>query len=270
VAPNLAYETQKTLDEARRLFSYLNLPNIMIKIPGTPEGIPAFQQAISEGINVNVTLVFSLDNYRQVAEGYIAGLEARAAKGEPIDKIASVASFFVSRVDTAVDKKLDALIEQAGDEGKKDELRKLQGKAAIANAKLAYAAYQEIFSGPRWEALAQKGARTQRCLWASTSTKNPKYRDILYAEQLIGPDTVDTMTPATIDAFLDHGQVARTVDRDVAQARAELDALEKAGISMDEVTLQLQKDGVHLFAESFDDLNKTIAGKREEMMAHAS
>jgi transaldolase len=270
VAPNLAYETQRTLDEARRLFSYLNLPNVMIKIPGTPEGIPAFQQAISEGINVNVTLVFSLDNYRQVAEGYIAGLEARAAKGEPIDKIASVASFFVSRVDTAVDKKLDALIEQAGDESKKDELRALQGKAAIANAKLAYAAYQEIFSGPRWEALAQKGARTQRCLWASTSTKNPKYRDILYAEQLIGPDTVDTMTPATIDAFLDHGEVARTVDRDVAQARSELDALEKAGISMDEVTLQLQKDGVHLFAESFDDLNKTIAGKREEMMAHAS
>jgi transaldolase len=270
VAPNLAYETQKTLDEARRLFSYLNLPNIMIKIPGTPEGIPAFQQAISEGINVNVTLVFSLDNYRKVAEGYIAGLEARAARGEPIDKLASVASFFVSRVDTAVDKKLDALIEQAGDERKKDQLRALQGKAAIANAKLAYAAYQEIFSGPRWEALAQKGAKPQRCLWASTSTKNPAYRDVLYVEELIGPDTVDTMPPATIDAVVDHGTVGRTLDRDVAQARAELEALEQAGISMDEVTLQLQQDGVRLFAESFDDLNKTIAAKREEMMAHAS
>ena len=267
--PRLAYDTQKSIEEARRLFHRLNLPNVMIKIPGTPEGIPAFQQAISEGINVNVTLVFSLENYRQVAQAYIAGLEERAAAGRPVDRIASVASFFVSRVDTAVDHKLDQRIEATYDEARKNELRALQGKAAIANAKLAYDAYKEIFAGPRWDALAQKGARTQRCLWASTSTKNPKYRDIRYAEQLIGPDTVDTMTPATIEAFLDHGVVERTVDKDVDQARAELAAIEKAGISMDEVTLQLQKDGVKQFADSFDELIDAISARRQEMMAHA-
>src|SRR5919199_5411815 len=267
--PRLAYDTQKSLEEARRLFHTLNLPNIFIKIPGTDEGIPAFQQAISEGINVNVTLVFSLDNYRRVAQAYIAGLEQRAAAGRPIDRIASVASFFVSRVDTAVDNKLDQLIAATDDEARKNELRALHGKAAIANAKLAYDAYKKIFGGPRWDALAQKGARTQRCLWASTSTKNPKYRDIRYAEQLIGPDTVDTMTPATIEAFLDHGVVERTVDKDVDQARAELAALEKVGISMDEVTLQLQKDGVKQFADSYDELIDAISARRQEMMAHA-
>ena len=267
--PRLAYDTQQSIAEARRLFHYLNLPNVMIKITGTPAGISAFQQVISEGINVNVTLVFSLENYRQVAQAYIAGLEERAAAGRPIDRIASVASFFVSRVDTAVDNKLDQLIAATDDEARKNELRALQGKGAIANAKLAYDAYKEIFAGPRWDALAQKGARTQRCLWASTSTKNPKYRDILYAEQLIGPDTVDTMPPQTIEAFLDHAVVERTVDKDVDQARAELAAIEKAGISMDEVTLQLQKDGVRLFADSFDQLIDAISARRQEMMAHA-
>src|SRR5918911_53128 len=267
--PRLAYDTQKSTEEARRLFPYLNLPNVMIKIPGTPAGIPAFQQAISEGINVNVTLVFSLENYRQVAQAYIAGLEERAAAGRSIYRIASVASFFVSRVTTAVDHKLEQLIAATDDEARKNELRALQGTGAIANAKLAYDAYKEIFAGPRWDALAQKGARTQRCLWASTSTKNPKYRDIRYAEQLIGPDTVDTMTPATIEAFLDHGVVERTVDKDVTQARAELAAIEKAGISLDEVTLQLQKDGVKQFADSFDELIDAISARREEMMAHA-
>ncbi len=266
--PSLAYETEKSIEEARRLFNHLNLPNVMVKIPGTPDGIRAFQQAIVEGINVNVTLVFSLDNYRTVAQAYIAGLEERAAAGRPVDRIASVASFFVSRVDTAVDKQLDQLIAATDDEHHKSELRALQGKAAIANAKVAYAAYQEIFSGPRWEALARKGARTQRCLWASTSTKNPAYRDILYVEELIGPDTVDTMPPASIEAFFDHGQVARTLDRDVDKAHADLEALEQAGISMDEVTLQLQKDGVKLFAESFDELIDTISARREEMVAH--
>ena len=267
--PSLAYDTQQSIAEARRLFHYLNLPNVMIKIPGTPAGIPAFQQAISEGINVNVTLVFSLENYRQVAQAYIAGLEERAAAGRPLDRIASVASFFVSRVTTAVDHKLEQLIAATDDEARKNELHALLGKGAIANAKLAYDAYKEIFAGPRWDALAQKGARTLRCLWASTSTKNPKYRDILYAGQLIGPDTVDTMTPATIEAFLDHGVVERTVDKDVDQARAELAAIEKAGISMDEVTLQLQKDGVKQFADSFDELIDAISARRQEMMAHA-
>jgi len=269
VAPNLAYDTEGTLTEARRLFSYLAMPNIMVKIPGTAEGIPAFQQAIADGINVNVTLVFSLQSYREVAEAYIKGLEQRAEAGQPIDHLASVASFFVSRVDTMVDKRLDAAIAAAGSEERKTELKALQGKAAIANAKLAYAAYQEIFSGPRWEALAAKGAKPQRCLWASTSTKNPAYRDVIYVEDLIGPDTVDTMPPATIDAFLDHGNAARTLDQNVDEARAQLAGLEKAGISMDEVTLQLQKDGVRLFAESFNELIGTITSKREEMMAHA-
>ena len=267
--PRLAYDTPQSIEEARRLFHYLNLPNVMIKIPGTPAGISAFRQVISEGINVNVTLVFSLESYRKVAEAYIAGLEERAAAGRPIERIASVASFFVSRVDTAVDNKLDKLIAATDDEARKNELRALQGKAAIANAKLAYDAYKEIFAGPRWDALAQKGARTQRCLWASTSTKNPKYRDILYAEQLIGPDTVDTMPPQTIKAFLDHAVVQRTVDKDVDQARAALAAIEKAGISMDEVTLRLQKDGVKQFADSFDELIDAISARRQEMMAHA-
>jgi transaldolase len=270
VAPNLAYETEATLAEARRLFNYLSLPNIMIKIPGTKEGIPAFQQAIAEGINVNVTLVFSIDNYRRVAEAYITGLEDRANAGKPVDHLASVASFFVSRVDTAVDKRLDAMIDAAGgDDHRRNELDALHGKAAIANAKMAYEAYGEIFSGARWQALAAKGAKTQRCLWASTSTKNPAYRDVLYVEELIGPDTVDTMPPATIDAFLDHGRVERTLDRNLEGARTELEALERAGISMDEVTAQLQTDGVQLFADSFNALIETISAKRDEMMAVA-
>ena len=265
--PDMAYDTQKAIQEARRLFGQLNLPNIMIKIPGTPEGIPAFQQVISEGINVNVTLVFSLDNYRQVAEAYLAGLEARAAAGQPIDTIASVASFFVSRVDTAVDQRLDELIAYTPNQQCQRELQALQGKAAIANAKLAYAAYQQIFGGPRWQALAQQGARTQRCLWASTSTKNPAYRDILYAEQLIGPDTVDTMPLSTIDALLDHAQVERTLDQDVEQARADYAAIERAGVSMEKVTLRLQQEGVQKFADSFNQLLDTISTKRQQMLA---
>jgi len=269
VAPDLAYETEKTFVEAQRLFTRLNLPNVMIKIPGTPEGIPAFQRAIAAGINVNVTLVFSIDNYRQVAEAYIAALEERAAAGKPVDKLASVASFFVSRVDTAVDKKLDELIAATGDEQRKQELAALHGKAAIANAKLAYAAFKEIFAGPRWEALARQGAHVQRCLWASTSTKNPAYRDVLYVEELIGPDTVDTMPLATIEAFLDHGHAAQTLDKDVDQARETYAAIERAGISMDEVTLHLQKDGVKLFAGSFNDLIATITAKRDAMMSRA-
>ena len=267
--PDMADDTACACDEARRLFRQLALPNVMIKIPGTPQGIPAIEQAIAEGININVTLVFALDTYRRVAQAYIAGLEQRANAGQPLDRIASVASFFISRVDTAVDKEVDALIARTDDEGKKRELAALRGTAALANATLAYAAYQEIFSGPRWETLARKGARTQRCLWASTSTKNPAYRDILYAEQLIGPDTVDTMTPATIDAFLDHGQVARTLDRDVAGARRAFAAIERAGISLDAVTRQLQRDGVRQFAASFDALTTTITAKRAEMLAQA-
>jgi transaldolase len=269
VPPNLSADTDATLQEVRRLFNYLGRPNVFVKVPGTPEGIPAFQQAISEGININVTLLFSLESYRQVAEAYIAGLEQRANSGQPIDGIASVASFFVSRVDTAVDKKLDAMIAEAGAGPRAKGLEGLKGKAAIANAKMAYEAFEQIFSGSRWDALASKGANVQRCLWASTSTKNPAYRDVLYVEQLIGPHTVDTMPDSTIEAFLDHGVAERTLDRDVDLARQELQTLEEFGISMDEVTHQLQVDGVKSFTDSFNDMLETISNKREQLLATA-
>jgi transaldolase len=269
VSPDLTHDEQRTLEEARRLSGHLNRPNVMVKIPGTPEGIPAFQQAIAEGININVTLLFSLESYRAVAEAYIAGLEQHLQAGHDISHIASVASFFVSRVDTMVDKKLEDMISQTDDESRKQHLRSLEGKAAIANAKMAYEAYGEIFSGPRWQALASKGAKPQRCLWASTSTKNPSYRDVMYVEQLIGPDTVDTMPDATIKAMLDHGKVERTLDRDLDTARRDLQALEDVGISMHQVTHQLQVDGVASFADSFNDLLAAIETKRQEMLATA-
>jgi len=269
VAPALADDTERTLREARRLFSYLNRPNVMIKIPGTPAGIPAIRQAIANGINVNVTLLFAIENYRAVAEAYLAGLEERAAAGWSLGGIASVASFFVSRVDTAVDKRLDALIEGADDAARTAALGALKGTAAIANARVAYAAFGEVFAGPRWAALAAKGARTQRPLWASTSVKTPGVRDVRYVEELIGPDTVDTMPDATIAAVLDHGVVRRTLDADVAGARAALERLARAGIALDEITERLQRDGVAQFAAAFDDLNRTIAAKRTEMTAPA-
>ena len=269
VAPALADDTERTLREARRLFSYLNLPNVMIKIPGTPAGIPAIRQAIADGINVNVTLLFAVANYRAVAEAYLGGLEERAAAGWSIGSITSVASFFVSRVDTAVDTRLDTLIAQGADDGAQRELAALKGTAAIANAVVAYAAFREIFSGSRWEALAARGARAQRPLWASTSMKDPARRDVRYVEELIGPDTVDTMPDATIAAVLDHGVVRRTLDADVVGARTTLDRLARAGIALDEVTDALQRDGVAQFAAAFDDLNTTITAKRDQMIAPA-
>jgi len=269
VAPALADDTAATLREARRLFSYLNVPNIMIKIPGTPAGIPAIRQAIADGINVNVTLLFAVAGYRAVAETYIGGLEERAAAGWSLTSIASVASFFVSRIDTAVDTQLDRAIDATTDEGVRRELADMKGTVAIANATLAYAAYAETFSGPRWAALAGRGARTQRPLWASTSMKTPGVRDVRYVEELVGPDTVDTMPDATIAAFLDHGVVRRTLDADVAGARETLDRLMRAGVHLDEITERLQRDGVAQFAAAFDDLNRTIAAKRAEMLAHA-
>jgi len=267
VAPALADDTAATLREARRLFSYLNLPNVMIKIPGTPAGIPAIQQAIADGINVNVTLLFAVATYRAVAEAYTGGLEERAAAGWSLTSIASVASFFVSRIDTAVDTQLDRAIDATADEGVRRELADMKGTVAIANAKLAYAAYAETFSGPRWAALAARGARTQRPLWASTSMKTPGVRDARYVEELVGPDTVDTMPDATIAAFLDHGVARRTLDADVAGARETLDRLSRAGVHLDEITERLQRDGVAQFAAAFDDLNRTIAAKRAEMLA---
>ena len=268
VLPGLAHDTAKSISEGLRYFAFLKAPNLMIKIPGTSEGVPAIRKLISEGVNVNVTLLFSLESYRAIANAYIDGLEDRMKAGRPIADISSVASFFVSRVDTAVDALLDQKAKE--DSSRAPEYEALRGKAAIANAKLAYAdVYEKLFNGSRWEALAAKGARRQRPLWASTSTKNPAYRDVLYVEELIGHDTVDTMPPATIDQFLDHGRVSNTLQADVAGARAILGQLKTAGIDMDAVTLKLQADGVASFSKSFTDLMATIGGKRQEMLAHA-
>ncbi len=267
VNPKLAYDTEGTIAEARKFFQTIDRPNIFIKVPATDQGIPAIRQLISEGINVNITLIFSIDYYERVMDAYFEGLEQRASEGKPIDKIASVASFFVSRVDTEVDKRLQKLIESEQDSQKKSELESLLGKAAIANARIAYQHFLKKFQGERWERLKSKGARVQRPLWASTSTKNPAYRDVMYVEELIGPDTVNTMPPQTIEAFLDHGKVARTIDKDLDQAYAVIEKLESLGISMKEVTDKLQADGVKLFADSFDSLDRVINEKREALMA---
>ena len=255
VSPVLARKTQETLDEARRLWKAVNRPNTMIKVPGTAEGIPAFRQLISEGINVNVTLLFAQEVYEQVAWAYIEGLEARAKSGGDLSNIASVASFFVSRIDSLIDGKIEEMLRGAGVPAEKQALlRSLQGKVAIANAKLAYQSYKKIFSGPRWAALASKGAQTQRVLWASTSTKNPQYRDVMYAEELIGQDTVDTLPPATVEAFRDHGRVRASLEENVDEARTTMQNLERAGISMKQVTDQLTEEGVKLFADAFAKL----------------
>jgi transaldolase/glucose-6-phosphate isomerase len=253
VSPFLANNTNGTMEEARRLWKAVNRPNLMVKVPATPEGIPAIRQLLEEGLNINITLLFAQSAYEKVAEAFIAALEARAAKGQPINHIASVASFFVSRIDTLIDSKIDALLKTAAGDAK-TLLESLHGTIAIANAKLTYKKYQELFGGPRWRALAAKGAQTQRLLWASTSTKNPKYRDVLYVEELIGADTVDTIPPATFDAFRDHGKLRASLTEDVPGAARHMENLAKAGISMKEVTEQLVVDGVRLFAEAFKTL----------------
>lgn len=265
VSPHLAYDTQATVTDARRLFQALDRPNVMIKIPGTPEGLPAVEQCLSEGINVNITLLFSVDVYEQVAQTYISALEKRAARGEPVAGVASVASFFVSRVDTLTDEKLKARIEMAPSEEEKARLRSLQGMAAVANAKIAYQRYKQIFSGRRWEALAAKGARVQRCLWASTSTKNPDYRDVIYVEELIGPDTVNTLPQNTLDAFRDHGKAALTLENGVAEAHEAIRRIEAADISFKAVTDELQTQGVRLFCDSFDKAVESIVQRREAL-----
>jgi transaldolase/glucose-6-phosphate isomerase len=259
VSPYLAFDTQGTINEARRLWKAVDRPNVMIKIPATPEGLPAIRQALTEGININITLLFAQSAYEQVAEAYIAALEARAAKGQDVSHIASVASFFVSRIDSLVDSKIDAMEKSEADSGKKALLEALRGKVAIANARRTYAKYQELVGGPRWKALAAKGAQTQRLLWASTSTKNPKYRDVLYVEELIGADTVDTIPPATFDAFRDHGKLRNSLTENVAGAHKTMSDLEAAGISMKEVTDKLIADAVKLFQDPFKQLLDTIA-----------
>lgn len=267
VSPTLAHDTQGTIAEARRLWKIVDRPNLMIKIPAAPEGIPAIRQVLSEGINVNVTLVFSIASYREVMNAYIEALADRSSRGEPVDRIASVGSFFVSRVDVAVDKTLDGMIASASG-AEKEKLQSLLGKAAIANAKDAYHEFRTMFSGPRWDALAAKGAHVQRPLWASTGAKNPAYRDILYAEELIGPDTVDTMGPPTIEAFRDHGRVRNAVEGDYAGAEQVLADLAAVGIDMAKVTQDLQDAGIKQFADSFEAVMKDVRAKSEQF-AHA-
>ena len=254
VSPLLALKTQETIDEARRLWKAVNRENVMIKIPGTAEGLPAIRQAIGEGINVNVTLLFAQEVYEKVAEAHIAGLEDLAKRGGNLKKIGGVASFFISRIDTLVDSIIDDKLKATTDAQQQALLKSLLGKVAIANGKLTYQRYQRIFSGPRWQALAAQGAQTQRVLWASTSTKNPAYRDVMYVEELIGPETVDTMPPSTIDAFRDHGRLRNSLTEDVAGAQNVMDNLAKAGISIKEVTTKLTDDGVKLFADAFHKL----------------
>jgi transaldolase/glucose-6-phosphate isomerase len=254
VSPDLANDTQATIEEARRLWKTVNRPNVMIKIPATPEGIPAIRQTLEEGLNINITLLFAQSAYEQVAEAFLSALEARAAKGQDISHIASVASFFVSRIDSLVDSKIDEKLKTASKAAQKTLLESILGKIAIANAKLTYKKYQELFGGPRWKKLAAKGAQTQRLLWASTSTKNPNYRDVLYVEELIGADTVDTIPPATFDAFRDHGKLRPSLTENVEAAAKTMVDLAKAGISMQEVTDKLLVDGVKLFSDAFTQL----------------
>ena len=254
VSPTLAHDSQGTAADASRLFKLVDRPNLMIKIPATPEGLPAIEHAISIGINVNVTLIFSVAQYEAVVEAFMSGLEKLAASGGDVKRLGSVASFFVSRVDTAVDKQLEALGE-----------RQLQGKIAVANAQVAYARFQELFAGPRWEKLARLGAHVQRPLWASTGTKNPAYSDTLYVDELIGPHTVNTLPPATLQAVLDHGRLERTIDRHPKTAFAQIARLAELGIDLAAVTQKLLDDGVAAFAKSFESLMESISRKREQI-----
>src|SRR5919202_531891 len=255
VDPNLAYDYDATLAEAKRLHGLVDKPNLHVKIPATKPGLGAIKDMIAFGKNINVTLIFSLERHKEVMEAYIRGLERLVEGGGDPSKVASVASFFVSRVDTEADKRLDAI-------GGHDELK---GKLAVANAKLAYQSYEQVFAGPRWEALAAKGATKQRCLWASTSTKNPDYRDVLYVEELIGPDTVNTMPQETIEAFQDHGRVDSTLEKDVEGARDLFRRLGEAGIDYDDVTDTLEREGVEKFSDSFEELLDGIRSKRGEL-----
>ncbi|UJA21132.1 transaldolase [Thermoleophilia bacterium SCSIO 60948] len=254
VDPRFAHDTEATGEEAQRLHEWVGRPNLLIKIPATREGLPAVERSIAAGIPVNVTLIFGVERYREVAEAYVRGLEQRAERGEELASVASVASFFISRVDTEGDRRLAEL-------GRDD----LRGRLAIANARLAYDAYRELFSGPRWEALAARGATPQRCLWASTSTKDPAYSDVLYVEQLIGPNTVNTMPLETLRAFADHGEVARTLDADPEGARRDVEEIAAAGVDLADVAEHLERDGVAKFEASMDDLLAQLDVKRSAL-----
>jgi len=267
VSPTVAGSVRRTIAWAEDLRTRCRRPNVMVKIPATKEGVPAIRDQIAKGHNINVTLIFSVDRYAEVVEAYLSGLEALAAKGRDLRKVASVASFFVSRVDTKVDKILLEKIQQATDPARKRALERLLGKAAIANSKLAYERYQQLFSGPRWEKLKKAGARPQRCLWASTSTKDPRYPDTYYVEELIGPETVDTVPPATLAAFREHGEVRRSLDDNVALAKRQLKQLAEEGVDLDQVTAELEVEGVDTFTKSFESLLATLAKASAEIKA---
>ena len=262
VSPHLAHDTAGTIADAKRLFKAVNRPNVMIKIPGTKEGVPAVEECLYSGVNVNITLLFAVSAHEAVMWAYIRALERRAKEGKPIDRIASVASFFVSRIDTLGDKLLADKAIATTDAVLKTKFESLQGKTAIANAKMAYALFKKIFNDPRFGALKAQGARVQRPLWASTSTKNPKYPDTLYVDTLIGRDTVNTLPPETIDAFRDHGKPRLTIEDDLAGARKVLQDLESVGVSMNAVTQQVLDEGVVKFEQAFDQLLASIGGKR--------
>lgn len=266
VPPNLAHETEETIQEARRYYREIGRDNVMIKIPGTPQGLAAVEKVISEGINVNVTLLFSVESYVETAWAYIRGLEARAAAGEDISNIASVASFFISRIDSNIDARLDKLIQASDDPQKKEQLSQMKGKFAIANAKIAYQKYKEIINSDRWQALAAKGAKPQRLLWASTGTKNPDYSDVVYIDELIGPDTVNTMPPATMEACADHCDVANRIETDVEAAYQIAQTLPQIGIDINEVMAELLADGIEKFIQPFNSLTKSLEAKVSQLM----
>lgn len=263
VNPHLARDTEGTIAEARHLWKTANRPNVLIKVPGTPEGLPAITQLISEGINVNVTLLFGLPRYEEVAEAYLAGLEARAQKGESLSRVASVASFFLSRIDVLVDPKLEKLMAAGGE--KATAAKNVRGQVAIASAKLAYHIYKRIFGQERFQALAAKGARPQRVLWASTSTKNPDYSDVKYVEPLIGPDTVNTVPMETLEAYRDHGDPAPRLEEGLDEAASILQRLPELGIDLNQVTQQLEDEGIEKFIKPYDSLMKTLDSKRREI-----
>jgi transaldolase len=270
VSPVAARDERATLAEARRLWRALDRENVMIKVPGTPEALPAIRRLLAEGVNVNVTLLFSREAYRKVVDAHLAALEERAGRGEDLSRVASVASFFVSRIDAAVDARLEAIAASAAPEPVRRRAQALRGRVAIANAKLAYQDWRALVASPRWQRLRDHGAMPQRLLWASTGTKDPRYRDVLYVEELIGPETVNTVPPATFDAFRDHGRVAPTLEAGVEDARAAIAELAALGVSLDEITERLLEDGVRLFAEPFAKLLATIEARRgAQAGAHA-
>ncbi|MEC4686020.1 MAG: transaldolase [Nitrospirota bacterium] len=262
VDPHLAYDTEGAVREASELFEGIGKPNLMVKVPATKEGLPAVEELLCRGYNINVTLLFSVKRYKEVIDAYMKGLERRVSEGKPVDRVASVASFFVSRVDTLADKLLEEKMKMAGDDDEKARIKSLMGKAAVANAKIAYQLFKDAFSSQRFFVLMEKGAKIQRLLWGSTSTKNPAYRDVLYIEELIGPGTVNTMPDATWRAFKDHGNVDRTIDADIEAALASIRSIEDLGVSIDRVTGELEDEGVRLFTESFDALLNLIAEKK--------